>query len=386
MERVIFTGMQILHDDKWIADHALVVEGKKIHSLIPADMIKHHLPAKQYHFSNTHYLIPGLIDLHIHGLQGFDVMDANEEALLQICLGLAKEGVTGFLATTMTAETRQIKKVLEAIKSFVPCDEGASILGVHLEGPFIAKSKKGAHRGKAVRLPDPKLVSKWQTVSNQMIKRVTLAPELPGAIDFIKAMKDLNITVSIGHTNATYDQTLLAIEAGAKQATHLFNAMRGIHQREPGALLALLLSDVAAELIVDGLHVHPAMIKFAYRLKSKERILLVTDSIRAKCLGNGEYELGGQQIYVNNGVASLKDGTLAGSVLQMPQAIANMATFTQCSLIDAIKMASYYPACALQLDAHKGSIDVGKDADLVVLNAQLEVLLTLREGKEVFSS
>jgi N-acetylglucosamine-6-phosphate deacetylase len=266
-------------------------------------------------------------------------------------------------------------------------EEGAALLGVHLEGPFIAPEKIGAHEERYAQLPNAALIQKWQTLSQDAIKLITLAPELQGALAFIETLREMNIVVSLGHTHATYEQTLAAIDAGSTQATHLFNAMRGIHQREPGAVSALLLSDrVMTELIVDGIHLHPAIVRMAFHLKRKERILLVTDAIRAKCLGDGQYKLGEQRVNVREGRASLAEGRLAGSVLRMPQAIRNMMQFTECSLEDAINMASLNPACVLGLQHRKGSVERGKDADLIVMNAHFEVVLTMRAGKEIFKA
>lgn len=263
--------------------------------------------------------------------------------------------------------------------------DGSAILGVHLEGPFIAKVKMGAQDGDNVRLPDSDLMKHWQKIANGAIKVVTLAPELTGALKLIQTLQDMDVIASIGHTDANYKETSKAIAAGCTQATHLFNAMKGIHQREPGAVGALLLAEnVIAELIVDGFHLHPAIVELVLKLKGKERLLLVTDAMRAKCLGDGQYELGGQLADVRAGRAILVDGTLAGSTLRMPEAIKNMMQFTNCSLIDAVFMASTNPARVLKLEVHKGAIAVNKDADLVVLNNELEVVLTMRQGKEVF--
>lgn len=384
-ERHIFSGMQILADHKWIKDHAIVVEGQHIRAIIPNEMIKHHLPAQKHEFPNDHFLVPGFIDLHVHGAKGSDVMDATHEALLTISRTLAAEGVTGFLATTMTAENEQIERVLSLIPEAMVAVDGAAIFGVHLEGPFIAKEKKGAQSGEEVVLPDVALIKQWQKLAQGTIKLVTLAPELKGALELIHALRNMDVIASIGHTNATYDETSAAISAGCSHATHLFNAMRGIHQREPGAAGALLLADdLSVELIVDGIHLHPAMVDLCYRLKAKEHLMLVTDAMRAKCMRNGQYDLGGQLVNVQDGKATLKDGTLAGSTLRMPQAIKNMTAFTNCLLADAIYMASYNPAAKLGLVDRKGSIEVGKDADLVVLKSDLSVLFTMREGQKIF--
>src|SRR5579883_2286796 len=385
-KRSIISGMSILSEGKWLKDQALVIEGGIIKALIPADMIKHHLPAKQYAFPSDHYLVPGFIDLHIHGVQGHDVMDGTEEALINISQALAAEGVTGFLATTMTTDVDHLENVLKVIaKVAAHHKEGAALLGAHLEGPFIAPSKLGAHASETVRLPDLSLIKHWQNIAKNKIKMVTLAPELPDSQAFIRQLHDLEIIASIGHTNATYEETRAAIAAGCTQATHLFNAMRGLHQREPGAVSALLLADeISAEIIVDGLHLHPAIVDLTLRLKGKDRILLVTDAMRAKCCRDGRYELGGQQVNVRNGKATLDDGTLAGSTLRMPEAIRNMTQFTQCLIDEAITMASKNPARVLKLAERKGDIMIGKDADVVVINPDFKVMLTMRAGKEIY--
>ena len=383
--RSIFSGMQILFKQQWIKDQALVIEDGSIKALILAEMIPHHLPARRYEFPSDYYLVPGFIDLHIHGADHHDVMDGTKEAITSISQALAREGVTGYLATTMTAHHKHLTAVLTTLSLAMSEQEGAAILGIHLEGPFIAKT--GAHREEDIQLPDWKMVNEWQKKTNQAIKLVTLAPELPGALQFIHALRDMDIIPSIGHTNATYEETQAAILAGATQATHLFNAMCGLHQREPGALGALLLAnEISAELIVDGFHLHPAVVELAFRMKGRDRLLLITDAMRAKCLGDGQYELGGQRVTVTAGKVTLQNGTLAGSTLRMPQAIKNMMQFAHCSLIDALKMASYNPARALGLEIKKGTIDIRKDADLVVLSPQFDVMMTMRAGKKIYSS
>lgn len=383
--RLILSGMPILIGQNWSANQAIIIEDKLIKAIIPQEMIEHHLPAEHLQFPADHYLSPGFVDLHIHGLAGKDVMDAEVSSLKDIALNLASQGVTGFLATTMSAPAAQIEKILQAVVKVKSNENGAQLLGVHLEGPFIAESKKGAHS--LTQKPDINLFNQWQRIAQNAIKLVTIAPELPGALDFIKALIKNKVIVSIGHTNATYHETHAAIEIGASQATHLFNAMHGIHQREPGAAGALLLSEkIKAELIVDGKHLHPAMLQLALHCKGKENLLLVTDAMRASCMGDGDYDLGGQIVHVRNGEARLANHTLAGSTLRMNVAIKNMMAYTGCSLIDAITMASFNPLEALSLDEQKGSIMVGKDADLVLLSKELEVKMTLCRGKMVFKA
>lgn len=386
--RHIFYGMQLLQNQQWIHQHAVVVEENKIKAIVPAEMVNHHMPAILHHYSAKHYLAPGFIDLHIHGAAGADVMDGTEEALNTIARALAAEGVTGFLATTMTAPKEQMHAALVAISSFSKQTKinGATLLGVHLEGPFIATEKMGAQAANHICVPSIALFDEWQRLSGGQIKVVTLAPELPDALTLIKKLKKEGVIVSAGHTNATYEETTAAIAAGCTQATHLFNAMRGMHQREPGAAGALLLGQgVSVELIADGLHVHPAMLTLALTLKGNQDVLLVTDAMRAKCCGDGQFELGGQQVTVVDGKAMIENGTLAGSTLRMPQAIKNMVTYTGCSLAEAIQMASSNPAARLGLSDSKGKIAVGYDADFVILDADFNVEYTMSNGITVFS-
>lgn len=384
-QRHIFSGLQVLGANQWLSDQAVIVEDRIIKAVIPANMIKHHLPACHYEYAHDYFLVPGFIDCHIHGTHGHDVMDGTFSALQDISQALAREGVTGFLATTMTAANEELERALETIAAAMPVSEGAAILGIHLEGPFISKTKMGAQLGDYIILPDVNLMRKWQRLAKGAIKVVTLAPELPGALDFIAALHEMQVIAAIGHTNATYEQTCTAIKAGCTQATHLYNAMSGLHQRQVGAAGAILLApQVAVEMIVDGLHLHPALVALTLRLKNKDDILLVTDAMRAKCLAKGQYAFGGQEVLMDGEKVMLANGTLAGSILSMPQAIKNMMAFTQCSLPAALAMASSNPARILGLDRSKGTINVGKDADLVVLNAELQVLMTMRGGRVLF--
>lgn len=384
-KRCIFSGMRVLQGKRWLENHAVIVEQNKIKAIISADMIKHHMPAEVHEFSADCALVPGFIDMHIHGTGGYDVMDGSVDALRHISKLLAEDGVTGFLATTMTASHERIEAALAAIPEAMQNAQGAAILGVHLEGPFISKEKMGAQNGKYAIAPDIELFKKWQRIAENNIRLVTLAPELNDAIAFIQALRVLDVIPAIGHTNATYDQTMAAVSAGSTYATHLFNAMRPLHQREPGTVGALLLAhEVTGELIADGEHLHPAIYQLAYKIKNKDHLILVTDAMRAKCMDDGCYDLGGQKVHVKNKKAALPDGTLAGSVLSIPEAIKNFMKFTGCEMEDAINMASYNPAAKLKLASRKGSIDVGKDADLVILSANLHVKLTMCGGRIVF--
>ncbi len=341
-------------------------------------------------FPKNYHLIPGRIDLHIHGAGGADMMDANFAALDQIRKILAREGTTGFLATTVTATPAEIEKALENVAAYQSANNvknlGSQILGIHLEGPFISKRQPGAHRQELLLDPDIALFNRWQSCAKGLIGLVTLAPELPQAMEFIQHLSDHNIIASIGHSQADFDTAQLAIQLGATHATHLFNAMHPLHHREPGCVGAILLNKkITAELIVDGHHLHPAITKIALNLKGKEGLVLVTDSMRAKCCGETHsFELGGQTVHVKDGAPRLEDGTLAGSVLGIDQAIKNMQVFTQMPLEDLIYLSSINPAKILKIFEQKGSIALGKDADLVVLDENYSVVLTICQGKIVF--
>jgi len=340
-------------------------------------------------FPSSYNLIPGMIDLHTHGAGGSDVMDGAMDAFTAIAEILPKEGVTSFLPATMTKEIKAIEGAVEIINRFAGRQKdilGAEVLGIHLEGPFISRHKAGAQCAKNILPPSISLLKKIQKLSGGLIKIVTLAPEENGAIQLAKALKKRGIIVSIGHSNASYAEVVKAISAGCGYATHLFNAMSGINHREPGAVTALLVnSSVTVELVADGIHLHPAVIEMVYKTKGAERIVLVTDSMRAKYLRDGKYELGGQKVNVKRGRVTLGDGTLAGSVLKMNDALKNVISFTRCSLRDALKMVCENPAKLLNIYSRKGSVAEGKDADLVVLDEKYDVAMTICRGRVAYA-
>ncbi|MDR4316148.1 N-acetylglucosamine-6-phosphate deacetylase [Niallia circulans] len=335
-------------------------------------------------------LIPGFIDIHIHGANNADAMDASQQALEIMAETLPKEGTTSFLATTMTQEVESIENALTSIAQYVEtADQSgkAEIIGIHLEGPFISEKRVGAQPVQSVKKPNVELFKKWQTLSNNQIKLVTMAPEEDENFELVRYLKAENIVPSIGHSDAVYEQVLSSIQAGVNHVTHLFNGMRGLHHRDPGvAGAALLHSELMAEMIVDGVHIHPEIVKLAFLQKGADHIILITDSMRAKWLEDGISSLGGQKVIVRDGKALLENGALAGSTLKMKDAINNMMNFTGCSLQDVVKMASYNPAKQIGVLDKKGSIAKGKDADLVVLDENNQVALTICKGKIVYSN
>lgn len=379
---LILNNVNVYTENNIIKKGCVVVRDQRIHAIGTEELLKQFPHAEIKTFSADQHLVPGFIDLHVHGVNGSDVMDNSVDALQNISYSLAKEGTTSFLATTMSAAPEVIASTLKTVHQFMQTKyNGAEVLGVHLEGPFIASDKANAQRADKIQKPAISLIEQWQQAAGNVIKLVTLAPELDGSLEFIAYLREKNIIASMGHTNATYAESLAAIEKGCTHVTHLFNAMRGLHQREPGIVTAALLSEkITTELIVDGTHLHPAIVDLTLKLKGKEKISLVTDAMRAKCLKNGVYDLGGQEVTVQDGIATLKNGTLAGSTLRMNDALRNMMKFTGCQLADAITMASETPAKELKVFDKKGSIAVGKDADVVVLDNELNVVMTVCQG------
>lgn len=379
---MIIQGMSVYTEEGVLQNSGLLIENGKI------QQVQSLVSEPTLTFPEGYHMLPGFIDVHVHGLAGFDVMDGELHALRAMSAMLACEGTTSFLATTMTAPDKQIEKALTAVDEHCKTAySGAEVLGVHLEGPFISISYAGAQAQGCIKAPDMALFSKWQALSNNRIKVVTLAPELSGAIAFIRHITEQNVVASIGHTDADAKTTLRAIEAGARHGTHVFNAMKGLHHREPGTVTPLLLHDkVSVEMIADHIHLHPMMLDLICRVKGEDRVMLITDAMRAKCLGDGNYNLGGQQVHVKNGEARLENGCLAGSLLTLPKALRHLLASTHCDLHAVSKMLSANPAKQLGIFNSKGSVAPGKDADLVVLNEEYDVVLTVCRGNIAYLS
>jgi N-acetylglucosamine-6-phosphate deacetylase len=364
----IIKGATLCTPEKLISDGTIIVRNNKISEIFEANS---KLPndLKTYEYDATHHLLPGFIDMHMHGSNGADVMDATPEALQTIADAIFKNGTTAFLSSTMTETVERIEAALINVREFVTHQkQGAKLLGIHLEGPFLAKSHMGAQQGDLILAPDIKLFNHWQKLSGNLIKMVTVAPEEPNGMEFVRELRRQSVIVSFGHSGANYAQCNESIDAGITHATHLFNAMRGIHHREPGAVTALLLRDeVYAELIADGYHLADPILQLSYDMKTADKLVLVTDSIRAQCCPDGLSELGGQTVIVKNGTARLENGALAGSIITLPKAVQHMRKATHCSMLDIAKMVSANPAKQLKL-AHDGSITLGNHANFSVLD------------------
>lgn len=385
---ILLKNIQVYSENKLIERGYIKVKNQKIIELGTIENLINDDEFEVIEASSHFKAVPGFIDVHIHGVNGADAMDATKDALDTIVTSLPKEGTTSFLTTTMTQEAKLIEDALINAGHYIEKHQvpgQAEILGIHLEGPFVNSKKAGAQPIQYIIDPDLEVFKNWQSFSNGNIKLVTLAPERPGGLEMIQYLKEHGVIASIGHTDASYEEVIEAIGAGANHVTHLFNQMRGLHHRDPGVVgAAFLRDDVMAELIVDGVHLRPEIVELTYKQKRKEGLILITDSMRAKCLKNGHYDLGGQNVIVKDGKAVLADGTLAGSILKLGKAVQNILTFTGCSLEDAIEMASVNPAKQLKVFDRKGSIAVGKDADIVILDDNFEVFMTVCRGKVAF--
>ena len=339
-------------------------------------------------FLDNAIVVPGFIDEHTHGAMGGDAMDGDINALSDIASAAASEGVTSFLATTMTQSPDNIKNALTAVKEYVNknSNKGARLLGVHLEGPFISPKHIGAQPLEYVAKPSVEVMKEYIKYSGNNIKIVSLAPEMEGAEELIKFLKQNGIVASIAHTGAKYNDCVKAIEWGVSNVTHTYNAQTGIHHRDVGVVgTAMLYDELSCELICDLIHVSVPAIKLVLKNKPKDKVILITDSMRAKHLPDGESELGGQTVIVKNGEARLVDGTLAGSVLKMNDAIKNVCNSLGVSLETAIDYATKNPAKNLGVYNEVGSIKVGKRADVTVLDKNtFEVLLTVRNGEIIY--
>ncbi|MDT0162214.1 N-acetylglucosamine-6-phosphate deacetylase [Bacillus sp. AG4(2022)] len=386
MSSLLLKNSRVLTEDGIIDKGYILVEDGKIKSFGPADELGGQSADKTIELDAGATLAPGFIDLHIHGAGGADTMDSTPEALQTIARTLPAEGTTSFLATTITQERSLIEKALANAAAYKPEGTEAEMLGIHLEGPFINEKRKGAQPLEHILKSDVELFKAWQEKSGQLIRLVTLAPELEGGKELVRHLAETGVIASIGHSDADYEEVSEAVEAGATHVTHLFNGMKGLHHREPGtAGAALLFKELIVEMIADGVHVRPEMIKLALNSKGMDGMVLITDSMRAKCLKNGTYDLGGQDVTVKDGMALLEDGTLAGSILRMKDSVKNMTKFADITLAEAVKLASENPAKQLKVFDRKGSIAEGKDADLTVLNENMDIVLTICRGKVAYN-
>lgn len=334
------------------------------------------------------YVAPGFIDIHIHGYDTKDTMDGTTEAIRTIAQGIAKNGVTSFLPTTMTMSKEEIATALEAARTVkAEGSEGAQVLGVHMEGPYINEAFKGAQNGKYIQAPNNEAIEFVKNYQD-IVKLITIAPEVEGAKAFIEEIShSTDIALSMGHTKATYEQAMEGIEAGITHTTHLFNAMTPLHHRNPGVVGAALASEkVSCEMICDTIHINKGLFPLVIKAKAPDKFVLVTDCMCAGGCKDGQYALGGQAVFVKDGSARLEDGTLAGSILRLNEALRNIVQNTECPIEKAIEFATINPAKTIRVDEFKGTLDTGKDADIILFDESINVKYTINKGITIYEN
>ena len=370
-----------------LRDCVIVVEAGRITGIGHRDEV--HIPpgAKDYVASGM-TVVPGFVDVHIHGAGGHDVMEAEAAALDKITATVARFGTTSIVATTVTAPIEATCHSLEGIAAYIRAHEstadnarfGADILGIHLEGPFINPERRGVHPTASILAPSVESFEKFRAAAGNLIKLITIAPEMPGALKLIAAAVADGVVVGLGHTDADYAQARAAIQAGARHAVHVYNAMRPFTHRDPGVISAVLTdADVTAEIIADGVHVAGPAIQVLLGTKGFDTVLLVSDGTAATGMRDGTFKLGGFEVQVRDGVVRNSEGKLAGSTLTIDRAIRYLVELGV-PVVDAIRMATILPARRLGLAGKKGIIAVGADADLVVLTPDLHVAGVMTRG------
>lgn len=382
--KYILKGKEIFLENKIINNGRVVINNGVIEQIIEEDIsiYEDEIDLSMYK------ILPGFIDIHVHGGNGYDTMDGKYESINEISKYVSKNGVTGFLPTTVTAKWEKIINAIKAVDDAMKTGvEGAEILGSYIEGPFISKDQKGAHPEEYILPIDIYKAKEIVEAAPAAVKVVAIAPEKENAIELIKMLKSHNIKVSIGHSNASYEETILAIENGADIAIHTFNAMKGLHHREPGTVGAVLSNDkIYSELISDTIHVHPAVMKILVKCKGLDKVCLITDCMMAGGLDDGQYQLGELAVTVKDSIARIDSGSLAGSTLRLIDAVKNMINKVEISPVDAVNMASIVPASILGIDNTVGSIQEGKKANFAIIDDEYNVVMTIVNGKIVYNS
>ena len=330
---------------------------------------------------------PGLVDTHIHGYHGKDIMNAEEGALNMISKGLLECGVTSFLPTTLTDSKEKTDAALKRVAAEYKDVEGAKVRGVFLEGPFFTEKYKGAQN--PAHMSDPKVdyLKEWLEISDGLVNKIAIAPERDGAEDFIKKANAMGVRVALGHSDASFEQAVAAVDAGANIFVHTYNGMSGLHHREPGMVGAAMSTDAISELICDGHHVNPNSANILMNIKGRDKIALITDCMSAGGMEDGDYMLGDFPVTVKDGTARLKDGgSLAGSILKLKDGVKNVVDWEIADIFEAIQMASLIPAKSVGIDDVCGKLREGYQADFIVLDYDLNLKATYLDGEEVYKN
>lgn len=376
------TGGKVFSDGTFI-DADVVVEGGRIAALEPAGTPETAGGEGDVLGVDGCYVVPGFVDIHFHGCMGADLCDAEPEALKEIARYEASRGVTSICPATMTYPEDQLSSIARIAAAFEPAEDEASLVGINMEGPFISPDKIGAQNPAYVQRCDAGMLRRVQEEAGGLVKLVDIAPEEPGAMEFVREVA-AEVRVSLAHTCTDYETAREAFAQGARHMTHLYNAMPGLHHRKPGPIAAAWEApEATVELICDGVHVHEAMARLTFGLFGESRICLISDSMRATGLEDGTYDLGGQDVTVRGNVATLADGTIAGSVTDLAACVQHAVTAMNIPLEQALTAATITPAKAIGVDAERGSLAVGKTADIVVLDANLNVKHVILRGKKI---
>ena len=367
----------IVLEDRILEDYYMQIEDGKIKSFSKE---------KPENYEDLGEIIaPGLVDTHIHGYGGKDIMDCKKGYLNEISKGILECGVTSFLPTTLTDSAEKLNEACKVIGEEYESVEGAKVRGIFLEGPFFTEKYKGAQNPSYMSDPEIEKLKKWKDLSKGLVNKIAIAPEREGAIDFIKKANAMGVRVALGHSDASYEEAVRAVEAGANIFVHVYNGMSGLHHRKPGMVGAAMNTDSYGELICDGHHVNPAAANVLMNAKGRDKVALITDCMSAGGMPEGDYKLGEFPVIVKDGTARLKDsGNLAGSILRLKEAVKNVVEWEIADVFEAIQMASLVPAKSVGIDNVCGKLHEGYDADFIVLDENLDLKATYLNGERVF--
>lgn len=367
----------IVLEDRILEDYYMQIEDGKIKSFSKEE--------PENYEDLGEIIAPGLVDTHIHGYGGKDIMDCKKGYLNEISKGILECGVTSFLPTTLTDSTEKLNEACKVIGEEYESVEGAKVRGIFLEGPFFTEKYKGAQNPSYMSDPEIEKLKKWKDLSKGLVNKIAIAPEREGAIDFIKKANAMGVRVALGHSDASYEEAVRAVEAGANIFVHVYNGMSGLHHRKPGMVGAAMNTDSYGELICDGHHVNPAAANVLMNAKGRDKVALITDCMSAGGMPEGDYKLGEFPVIVKDGTARLKDsGNLAGSILRLKEAVKNVVEWEIADVFEAIQMASLVPAKSVGIDNVCGKLHEGYDADFIVLDENLDLKATFLNGERVF--
>lgn len=373
---MIYKADYVILEDKIEKDLFVEVEDGKVKSLSKNE------PENFTYLEGI--LAPGLVDTHIHGYKNEDIMNAKKGALDIISKGLLETGVTSFLPTTLTDSTERLNEAVKVVGEEYKDVKGAKVRGIFLEGPFFTEKYKGAQNEKYMSDPDIEKLKKWKELSDGLVNKIAIAPERAGSQEFIKEANAMGVYVALGHSDASYDEAIKAVEDGANIFVHTFNGMSGLHHRNPGMVGAAMNSDAISELICDGHHVNPAAAEILINKKGYDKIALITDCMMAGGMPEGSYKLGEFPVKVENGTARLESGSLAGSILKLKEAVQNVVNWDIVDVFEAVQMASLVPAKSVGIDNVCGKIKQGYDADFILLDYDLNLKATYLNGEKKY--